>query len=74
MSFMVAPVVEGYGDVDSVRVLLQRVAPELVVARPVRHGRGRLVQRDGLGHAVRIAAANITDEAHIAQALQTQRS
>lgn len=59
MSFTVAPVVEGYGDVDAVRVLLQHLAPELTVGRPVRQGRGLLVKRDGLKYAVNIAAANI---------------
>jgi hypothetical protein len=55
-----APIVEGYGDVDAVRVLIQRLAPELIIARPVRQGRGKLVQRDGLQHAAHIAAANIS--------------
>lgn len=60
MSFVLAPIVEGYGDVDAVRVLVSLVAPELRVARPVRQGRGKLTHREGLRHAVNIAAANIT--------------
>ena len=44
MNFTVAPVVEGYGDVDAVRVLINYMAPELLVSQPVRHGRGLLVQ------------------------------
>jgi hypothetical protein len=61
LSFTVAPIVEGYGDVDAIRVLIQRLAPELTVGRPVRQGKGKLVNRDGLKHAVHIAAANITE-------------
>jgi hypothetical protein len=61
LSFTLAAIVEGYGDVDAVRVLVQRLAPEFIIARPVRQGRGKLVKREGLKHAVNIAAANITD-------------
>lgn len=59
MSFILAPIVEGYGDVPAVRVLTQRIAPEWTIASPVRQARGKLVQREGLKHAVNIAAANI---------------
>lgn len=59
MSFTVAPIVEGYGDVPAVRVLLANLAPELLVATPVRQPRNKLVTQPGLRHAVNIAAANI---------------
>ncbi len=59
MNFTIAPVVEGYGDVPAIRVLLSRMAPQLAIANPVRQGRGKLVQREGLTHAVSIAAANL---------------
>lgn len=60
LSFTLAAIVEGYGDVPAIRVLVQRVAPEWAIASPVRQGRGKLTQREGLKHAVNIAAANIT--------------
>jgi hypothetical protein len=59
LSFVIAPIVEGYGDVSAVRVLLNLIGPQFIVANPVRQGRGKLVQRAGLQHAVNIAAANL---------------
>jgi hypothetical protein len=61
VSFVIAPIVEGHGDVAAVPVLLRMVAPDLSIARPVRFARSRLVNRDHLVRAARIAAANIAD-------------
>jgi hypothetical protein len=61
VSYVIAPIVEGYGDVDAVPVLLRRMAPELHIARPVRQGRGKLISKDGLRHAAAIAASNIRE-------------
>jgi hypothetical protein len=65
LSYTIAPIVEGYGDVPAIRVLLNRMAPHLAVSNPVRQARGKLVQRDGLRHAVSIAAANVTEQGAI---------
>lgn len=61
MSFVVAPIVEGHGDVAAVPLLLRRMAPELAVARPVRCPRTRVVRNDYLIRMARIANANIQD-------------
>ena len=58
--FVLAPIVEGHGDVAAVRVLLRQLQPQLRVATPVRQPRAKLVTRAGLTHAVHIAASNIT--------------
>jgi hypothetical protein len=59
LSFTLAPIVEGHGDVAAVRVLIQRMSPALIVARPVRFPRNRLLQDETLLKAARIAASNI---------------
>jgi hypothetical protein len=64
----VAPIIEGHGEVDAVRVLLPRVASELVgvtleVVRPFRLPRGKLLP--GRSGARRI------DEQELARALDT---
>ena len=57
----VAPIVEGYGEVESLRTLLQRVWYEILggafigVIQPIRQPRGRLVQKGGLQKAVQLA-------------------
>ena len=61
VSFVVAPIVEGHGDVAAVPVLLRRLCPEIPVARPVRFPRSRLIEEPQLVRAARIAAANITE-------------
>ena len=65
LNYIVAPMVEGYGDVPAVRVLLNRMAHQLAVANPVRHGRGQLAQREGLRRAAAIAVANIAERGAI---------
>jgi hypothetical protein len=59
MSVLVAPIVEGYGDVDALPVLLRRMAPSIIVKRPIRIPRTKLLTGDGLSHAAAIAAANV---------------
>jgi hypothetical protein len=59
MIFEIAPIVEGHGEVRAVPVLLRRLAPTLVVKRPVRFPRSRLIKREHLERAAIIAAANI---------------
>jgi hypothetical protein len=59
MSFVVAPIVEGHGDVGAVPVLLRRLDSALQVKTPVRFPRSRLLIDDHLSRAARIAAANI---------------
>ncbi len=61
MTFTIAPIVEGYGDVAAVPVLLRRMVPELAIATPVRFARNQLTKPDRLSHYARIAAANIHD-------------
>ncbi|MBL8877896.1 MAG: DUF4276 family protein [Phycisphaerales bacterium] len=59
--FEIAPIVEGYGDVEAVPILIRNLAPELVVRRPVRFPKTKLLKRDQLERAVAIAASNIRD-------------
>lgn len=65
MSFVVAPIVEGHGDVAAVPVLLRRMAPSLLVARPVRFPRSQLVVEAHLCRAAAIANANIGERGAI---------
>lgn len=60
MSFEVAPIVEGHGDVAALPVLLRRINPSIIVKRPVRFPRNKLVIREHLIRAAEIAAANLT--------------
>lgn len=62
MTFIIAPIVEGHGDVAAVPVLLRRMAPMLLVRRPVRFPRSRLLQEEHLSRAARIAEANIDED------------
>lgn len=59
MSFTVAPIVEGHGDVAALPLLLRRMAPSLDVKRPVRCPKTRLLIPEHLRRAATIAAANI---------------
>ena len=57
----IQPIVEGYGEVSSVPVLLRRLrdeaqAWEVEIARPHRHPRSQLAKRDPLQNAIRVAA------------------
>jgi len=57
----VAPIVEGHGEVEAIRTLLQRIWVELLggeyleVLRPIRWPRSKLVQQQELGGAVQLA-------------------
>jgi len=61
MSFVIAPIVEGHGDVVALPVLLRRIAPSLPVKRPVRFPKSKLLSSDDLERAARIAASNIPE-------------
>lgn len=65
MTYVIAPIVEGHGDVAALPVLLRRIAPLLVVKRPVRFPRTKLLIRDELARAAKIAASNIPDQGGI---------
>lgn len=64
----VAPIVEGHGEVESVRILIQRVWTELLggefvdVLRPIRQKRQKLVKPDELKKAVGLAEAKLADQ------------
>jgi hypothetical protein len=63
----VAPIVEGHGEVESIRILLQRIWIELVggefvnVLRPIRRPRSKLVQEEELKRAVDLAFLKLTE-------------
>jgi hypothetical protein len=63
----VAPIVEGHGEVASVRILLDRVWRELLagefidVLSPIRQPRGRLVLKENLHKAVRLALNKLSN-------------
>lgn len=60
MSFAIAPIVEGHGDVAALPVLLRKIDPTVQVKRPVRFPRSKLLIQDQLVRAAQIASANIT--------------
>ncbi|MCH8054040.1 MAG: DUF4276 family protein [Planctomycetes bacterium] len=61
----IAPIVEGHGDRQAIRILLQRVWTEVLggeyaeILQPIRHPRTKLVQEDGLTRAVQLAALKL---------------
>lgn len=61
----VAPIVEGHGEVASLRTLLLRVwtmldlEGPLEILRPIRHPKSRLTKEDGLTRAVSLAAKKL---------------
>ena len=70
----VAVIVEGYGEVQSVRILLDRILRELLdgehitVLRPIRQPRSQLIkkgiiQENKIQNAVRLAVANLVESA-----------
>lgn len=59
---LVAPIVEGHGEVQAVRILIERIWRELLgneslidVLRPIRKPRSQLVKPEELGRAVKLA-------------------
>lgn len=63
----IVPIVEGHGENNSIRPLLQRIWSELLggdyvdVIKPIRWSRGRLVQGSELGRAVDLAALKLRE-------------
>lgn len=63
----VAPIVEGHGEYECIRILLERIWRELLkgdyieVIRPIRQKRGQLVQREGFSNAVSLAVAKLNN-------------
>ena len=61
----VIPIVEGHGEVESMRTLLQRIGIELLdsthveVLTPIRQNKGKLCTQEGLVKAVRLAAMKL---------------
>lgn len=61
----VVPIVEGHGEYECIRILIERVWQELLgqeyveVLRPIREKRGRLVKPQQLAKAVELAAAKL---------------
>jgi hypothetical protein len=65
----IAPIVEGHGEYESIRILLTRIGAELLdgayldVLRPIRHKRGQLAQHEKLSNAIQLAALKLADAA-----------
>lgn len=63
----IAPIVEGHGDIQAIRPLIERVTSAycadaaVVVAKPLRMQRGKLLKPDELERAVTLAARRIHD-------------
>jgi DNA-binding NtrC family response regulator len=61
----VVPIVEGHGEAGCVRILLDRIWREMLggeyieVARPIRWASGRLVTKEGIQEAVRVAVKSV---------------
>lgn len=58
-------IVEGQGDEAALPVLLRRIDPNLVIARPVRVQRGKFTQKAEVQRAVRLALAKSGDNARV---------
>ena len=64
----IAPIVEGHGDVQAVRVLLDRIWHEILsgehieILKPIRQPRSKLVQEEHLKRAVDLAARKLLNE------------
>ena len=71
MKVQIGCIVEGYGEVDAVRILIRRIAanlyPELVIVipEPIRIPRSRVVQEGELERLVELAARNISSQGAI---------
>lgn len=65
MSFVIAPIVEGHGDVDAVPALIRRFGVAARVATPVRCARGKITKKVDVERYARIARANIQHEGGI---------
>ena len=71
MTVQIGCIVEGYGEVDAVRILIRRIAanlyPELVIVipEPIRIPRSRVVQEGELERLVELAARNISSQGAI---------
>ncbi|MFN7020531.1 MAG: hypothetical protein ACK4WH_04280 [Phycisphaerales bacterium] len=59
MSYVVATIVEGHGEVDAVPVLVRRLHPLLVVPRPLRVKRHRIIHPTEIERYAWIAESNI---------------
>ena len=61
----IAPIVEGHGEVQCIRILLQRIWTELLkgeyadVVQPIRRPKSKLIQREGLSNAVELACLKL---------------
>lgn len=66
----IAPIVEGHGEVQSVRTLLQRIGHELFsaeyieVLQPIREHRGSLSDQDALARRVELAVLKLNTQPH----------
>ncbi len=71
MKVQIGCIVEGYGEVNAVRILIRRIAanlyPELVIVipEPIRIPRSRVVQEGELERLVELAARNISSQGAI---------
>lgn len=61
MTFVVASIVEGHGEVAALPVLLRRLEPAFAYPRPVRLARTQMLDTDTLCRYTRLAAANVHD-------------
>lgn len=65
----IVPIVEGHGENNAIRILLQRIWQELLggdhvdIVKPIRGSKGRLVQRSELGRAVDLAVLKLREGA-----------
>lgn len=64
----VVPIVEGHGEVQAIRTLLQRIWTDLLggehleVSKPIRFARSKLVQKEGLRRAVNLAVLRLKED------------
>lgn len=62
MPFVLATIVEGHGDVPAVRLLLQRLHPDILVPTPIRVPKSRIKDDEHLRRYIDVAHANINEQ------------
>lgn len=58
---VIAPIVEGHGDVQSIRILIQRLFPEVEVARPIRAPRAKILSDEQLARYAKLCVSNVRE-------------
>ncbi|MCC5786324.1 MAG: DUF4276 family protein [Phycisphaerales bacterium] len=58
---VIAPIVEGHGDVQAIRILIQRLFPDVGVARPIRASRAKILSDEQLSSYAQLCVSNVRE-------------